>query len=53
MPQELLFELNGHFACCKRFASSRSCPTAGYDAVDHPVPERLAALLKELKGRRY
>jgi hypothetical protein len=25
---------------------------AGYDAVDQPVPERLAALLKELKGRR-
>jgi hypothetical protein len=23
---------------------------AGYDAVDQPVPERLAALLKELKG---
>jgi len=26
---------------------------AGYDAVDQPVPERLAALLKELKGRRH
>jgi hypothetical protein len=25
---------------------------AGYDAVDQPVPERLAGLLKELKGRR-
>jgi hypothetical protein len=25
---------------------------AGYDAVDHPVPEYLAALLKDLKGRR-
>jgi hypothetical protein len=25
---------------------------AGYDAVDQPVPERLAMLLKELKGRR-
>jgi hypothetical protein len=25
---------------------------AGYDAVDHPVPEHLAALLKDLKGRR-
>ena len=25
---------------------------AGYDAVDQPVPERLAALLKELKRRR-
>ena len=25
---------------------------AGYDAVDHPVPEHLAALLKKLKGRR-
>jgi hypothetical protein len=25
---------------------------AGYDGVDQPVPERLAALLKELKGRR-
>jgi hypothetical protein len=24
---------------------------AGYDAVDHPVPEHLAALLKKLKGR--
>jgi hypothetical protein len=28
------------------------CLRAGYDAVDHPVPERLAALLKKLKGRR-
>jgi hypothetical protein len=28
------------------------CLLAEYDAVDHPVPERLAALLKELKGRR-
>jgi hypothetical protein len=26
---------------------------AGYNAVDQPVPERLAALLKELKGRRH
>jgi hypothetical protein len=26
---------------------------AGYDAADQPVPERLAALLKELKGRRH
>jgi hypothetical protein len=24
---------------------------AEYDAVDHPVPEHLAALLKKLKGR--
>jgi hypothetical protein len=26
---------------------------AGYDAVDQPVPKHLAALLKELKGRRH
>jgi hypothetical protein len=26
---------------------------AGYDAVDQPVPDRLAALLKELKSRRH
>jgi hypothetical protein len=26
---------------------------AGYDAVDQPLPERLTALLKELKGRRH
>jgi hypothetical protein len=25
---------------------------AGYDGVDDPIPEHLAALLKELKGRR-
>jgi hypothetical protein len=25
---------------------------AGYDTVDHPLPAHLAALLKELKGRR-
>jgi hypothetical protein len=24
---------------------------AGYDAVDQPMPERLAALLKQLEGR--
>jgi hypothetical protein len=28
------------------------CLRAEYDAVDHPVPEHLTALLKELKGRR-
>lgn len=27
------------------------CLRVGYDAVDHPVPEHLAALLKKLKGR--
>jgi hypothetical protein len=27
------------------------CLQAEYDAVDHPVPERPAALLKEVKGR--
>src|SRR5258708_12425987 len=26
---------------------------AGYDAADQPIPERLAALLKELKGPRH
>jgi hypothetical protein len=26
---------------------------AEYNAADQPVPERLAALLKELKGRRH
>jgi hypothetical protein len=26
---------------------------AGYNAADQPVPERLAALLKELKSRRH
>jgi hypothetical protein len=26
---------------------------AGYDAVDQPLPGRLTALLKELKGRRH
>jgi hypothetical protein len=26
---------------------------AEYNAVEQPVPERLAALLKELKGRRH
>ena len=25
----------------------------GYDAVTQPIPEHLAALLKELKGRRH
>jgi hypothetical protein len=25
----------------------------GFDAVDQPIPEHLAALLKELKGRRH
>jgi hypothetical protein len=27
------------------------CLRVGYDAVDHPIPEHLAALLKKLKGR--
>jgi hypothetical protein len=26
------------------------CLRVGYDAVDHPIPEHLAALLKKLKG---
>jgi hypothetical protein len=29
------------------------CLRAGYDAVGQPIPERLAALLKEFKGRRH
>jgi hypothetical protein len=29
------------------------CLRAGYDAVRQPIPERLAALLKEFKGRRH